>query len=287
MRKIELNPIQASILRILDGLRHQFEWVALRRILKRVPYREKSVKAEIKAMEKEKLIQVRLYEEPYLKITRNGWDYIAIWDYIKHGEFEFIVRPIGKGKEAEVYLVYGERHGYLALKIHRYSKKEFNAFKRSFTYNAIEFWGEKFRWRNYEFDFPRLKARVEFNALKHLLKKKFDITPKPISFNRHTVLMEFLGEEEPYPNLYKVELENPRDWMEEILEMYEKVVEKGRIVHGDLNQFNIIVSEERFWFIDWPQSIPKKAPFWKEFYRRDVEKVEEYFKKKYGVLFGI
>lgn len=283
MRKITLNPIQASILRILDGLRHQYEWVALRRILSRVPYREKSVKAEIKVMEKEKLIGVRLYEEPYLRITRKGWDYIAIWDYIKHGEFEFIVRPIGKGKEAEIYLVYGEKHGYLALKIHRYSRKEFNQFKRSFTYNAIEFWGEKFRWKNYEFDFPRLKARVEFNALKRLEEKNFNIAPKPISFNRHTVLMEFLGDTDPYPNLYKAEIENPEEFKEKILEIYEKVVKKANIIHGDLNQYNILVSEEGFWFIDWPQSIPRKAPFWKEMYQRDIQKIEEFFERKYGV----
>ncbi len=283
MIKIVLNPIQASILRILDGLRHQYEWVALRRIVSRVPYREKSVKAEIKQMEREKLIKVRLYEEPYLRITRKGWDYIAIWDYVKHEEFEYIVRPIGKGKEAEIYLVYGERNGYLTLKIHRYSRKEFNAFKKSFTYNAIEFWGERFRWKNYEFDFPRLKARVEYNALVYLVKKGFDVAPKPVSFNRHTVLMEFLGDSDPYPNLYRVELENPKEWKEEILETYERVVERGNIVHGDLNQFNILVSEERFWFIDWPQSIPRKAPFWKEMYKRDVEKIKEFFRRKYQV----
>lgn len=282
VRRVVLTPIKASILRILDGLRHQFEWVALRRIMRRVPYRKKSVMAEIKEMERKKMIRVKLYEEPYLRITRRGWDSIAIWDYVNHGEFEYIIREIGKGKEAEVYLVYGEK-GYLVLKIHRYSKKEFGKFKRSFTYNAIEFWGERFKWKNYEFDFPRLKAKIEFNALRILNDRGIDLAPKPISINRHTLLMEFLGEENPYPNLYKVDIEDPKRFMEEILEAYERAVERAGIVHGDLNQYNILVSEDKFWFIDWPQSVSRKAPFWREMYERDLEKVKDYFKRRYGI----
>jgi len=67
-----------------------------------------------------------------------------------------------------------------------------------------------------------------------------------------------------------------------IIEEIKKMYEAG-IVHGDLSQFNILVSEEGLWIIDFPQSVDVGDERADDYLARDVENVLSYFERTYGV----
>ena len=126
----------------------------------------------------------------------------------------------------------------------------------------------------------RLAARREHDALKKIYELRLD-TPKPMGYNRHIVVMEYLrGKELAY---YK-EINKPVKLFNKIIKQVRDIYQKLRMIHGDLGEFNIIVDEKgNILIIDWVQWVPDSHPNADQLLRRDIGNLCNYFNKKYDV----
>lgn len=67
--------------------------------------------------------------------------------------------------------------------------------------------------------------------------------------------MRYVGTDEgPAPRLKDVVLEDPREFLDAVLDAVRRLIGAG-VVHGDLSAFNVLVHEGEPWFIDFSEAI--------------------------------
>ncbi len=110
------------------------------------------------------------------------------------------------------------------------------------------------------------------------------LVPKPYMANGSILAMEFIGNEEgvPAPQLKHVRLEKPEMFLDVVMEQTRKLY-KRELVHADLSEYNILVKEEKPYFIDMGQAVVLKHPNAEIFLERDVRNVLSYFSKHYKI----
>ncbi len=279
----DLNKKDIACLRILEGLRNSFRFVPLSKVIERYGYDNKKELVDIiKKLNKLKLIEYgQIGDEKGFRLRNRAYTVLAFWDLWKQGIIKKIERIIGIGKEAKVYLATDFKNEYVVVKEHLYSGKAFEHLKKSLAYLAI-------RWRinqlgifDYKVDVQRAKAQIEAKVLQKL--KGYRV-PKFITINRHMIVEEFIEMNGiPAPLLREVKIENSKELKEDLIEYYFAIYERKEIVHGDLSENNILINEEGFYIIDWPQAIPKSMEKSKEIFERDINNLKNFFKRKYNI----
>ncbi len=220
---------------------------------------------------------VQRRREAYLgyMLTTRGYDCLALNALVKRGVLKCLsTKPLGVGKESDVYEGLTPSGEVVAVKFHRLGRVSFRKTRRYRTYVGDR---RHISWL-YQ---ARLAAEREFQALNILYPRGVSV-PRPISWNRHTVVTSIIEG----TVLYEVPpLSDPRAALEDVLRTIERVYEIG-IVHGDLSEYNIIVAEdERCYVFDWPQWVDRHHPSAPELLKRDVRNVVKFFKRKYRVEF--
>ncbi|MEO2154911.1 MAG: RIO1 family regulatory kinase/ATPase [Nanoarchaeota archaeon] len=286
----ELNEKDIAVLRIIEGLRTAFQFAPVSKIKERYNYKDKREVEKIL----NKLNKLELVEHGFMKnedayrLRNLAYEVLAFWDLKKQGIIKELLRVIGIGKEAKVYLAKSFTNEPLIAKVHLYSGQKFEDIKRSLSYLAIKWRAEQLNIFDFQLDIPRAKAQIEAIVLDKL--KNYNV-PRFITINRHVVVTEMIGDKEkfePAPQLHKIKLadkESAKALKEDILEHYNEIYEKGEIVHGDLSEKNILfdLNQGKFYFIDWPQAVPRDFERAEELYQRDIENIKNYFKRKYKV----
>ena len=175
----------------------------------------------------------------------------------------------------------------LVLKLHRLGRISFRAVKTTRDYLR----GRKTGSWLY---LSRLAAAREFAALEALHAANFPV-PRPLACNRHAVLMDRIH---GVP-LYKVnQAGDPATLYEDLSELAVRLAKCG-IIHGDLNEFNVMLVEEKSYsdlagsdqlnsnvnqvkpiLIDFPQIISTNHPDAAEYFARDINCLKRYFGSK-------
>ncbi|RPJ79018.1 MAG: serine/threonine protein kinase, partial [Alphaproteobacteria bacterium] len=101
---------------------------------------------------------------------------------------------------------------------------------------------------------------------------------KPFDQNRHAILMELAKGS----LLSKTKLLEPEWYLDEILRQAKITYSMG-VIHADLSEYNIFVSEDSVQLIDWPQYITPEHPQADEILERDISNVLTHFYRKYGI----
>jgi RIO kinase 1 len=141
-----------------------------------------------------------------------------------------VVRPIGAGKEADVFLARDGARTVVA-KVYRL-----------------------YRTAN------RVRGAVKADGMGRLALDEFDLlgyawahrapVPEPFEREENAFTMEFLGEEgEPAPQLRRARLDEPAEFARALVAGIEDLASAG-VVHTDLSPFNILVHRGRPWIID-------------------------------------
>src|SRR3989442_9697174 len=79
--------------------------------------------------------------------------------------------------------------------------------------------------------------------------------PTPARRVENRFAMRCLGTENgPAPRLKDVVLEDPREFLDQVLDIVRRLIGAG-VVHGDLSAFNILVHEGEPWVIDFSEAI--------------------------------
>jgi len=201
-----------------------------------------------------------------------GYDCLAINGLVKANVLEAFGKPLGVGKEADVYDALNSKGERIAVKFHRLGRISFRQIIRRRSYST-----ERSASWLYQ---SRLAAQREYQALQTLFPCRVAV-PEPISQNRHVVAMGIIegGELADYKQLSR-----PEKILAEILRNTRKAYVKAGIIHADLSEYNIILKPNRhILIIDWPQYVTKEHPNAEELLKRDVQNILKYFKRKHKV----
>ena len=200
-----------------------------------------------------------------------GYDCLAINALVKAGVLEAFGKPLGVGKESDVYDALTPKGERVAVKLHRLGRTSFRSTRRTRGYVAQR---HHISWL-YQ---SRLAAEREFEALR-LVRSHHVAVPRPIRQNRHSVVMEMIeGAELSELN----QIQNPEKALKEILSNIRRTYHKAGVVHADLSEFNIIMQPNgHILIIDWPQYVERDHPSAERLLERDVRNVVQFFKRKF------
>ena len=121
-------------------------------------------------------------------------------------------------------------------------------------------------------------ALKEFKNLE-LAREAELAVPKPIHVEKNVLLMEFIGKNGvPAPHLREVPLQAAVSWYGKIVEMLKDLYENAKLVHGDVSEYNILVPDGYPVLIDFAQAVTIEHPEAREFLKRDIENLNNYFK---------
>jgi len=187
-------------------------------------------------------------------------------DAIEGGLADEIVTILGTGKEADVYLALW-KEAPLALKVYR--------LHRTSQRKNSEI--------GYSQDRMGALAGKEFTTLQKAYRAGVPV-PTPARRADNMFTMRFLGGNVKAPQLKDVELEDPTNLASQALDIVRGLF-NAYIVHGDLSEYNLVISDDRLFVIDFPQSIDFSSHVSRDtqfetakpLLMRDLRNLERYF----------
>lgn len=202
-----------------------------------------------------------------------GYDTLALHALVEKNIISQLGPILGKGKESDVYSCMDDNENIYALKIFRMGRRSFKHVKKLRNITGKR---SHLSWLYVN----RLAARKEYEALKEIYKLGLN-TPKPIGYNRHIIVMEYLRGKEL---VYYKDIEDPLSLFNVIILQMREIYKKVNLIHGDLGEFNIISDEQgNILIIDWLQSIHVDHPNALKILKRDIENVCNYFRNKFRI----
>jgi len=251
--------------RILDAIFKNlwdYEYVPVQIIANHARIGEEKAKNILRHLSDLKVVQNRQRDYEGSTFTFLGLSLYSLHRLVRSGVVNAIGKLMGEGKESAVFNCYSEKYGECVIKFHKVGHTSFKKVKEKRDYGDLHFSVLAIR-----------SARNEFRALQRLQRLA---VPKVYAWEGNAVMMELIDAKE----LYKVKVENPEEVLEMILEEVAKFYRRG-IIHGDLSQYNVLVSEEGIWIIDFPQSVEVGEEGWREILERDVTNIITYFNRTY------
>ena len=268
----ELKPEDYRVLQAIELGMTSFRYVSLDQIVKYANLNPHEVEFRIGELDKRDLLYGQ--HSPYVGYILNytGYDCLALNALVKAGILEALGRPLGVGKEADIFEAIIPDGSQVAVKFHRLGRTSFRETRKKRGYLADR------RHASWLYQ-SRLAAEKEFEALSRVHSAGVS-APKPLHHNRHVLVMSYIN---GY-NLADVDtLDEPESFLDDILKNV-KIAFKAGVIHADLSEFNVVVQPDgEVLVIDWPQYVTSDHPNAEMILRRDVFNVLKYFDRKFGV----
>lgn len=220
------------------------------------------------------------------RLTYAGYDYLALNVLTHRDVLGGVGNQIGVGKESDVFICQSpDQLNHYAIKFHRLGRVCFRKVseKRDFYTKSKN----KTSW----IYLSRKAAQREFEFLRFMHLKGMPV-PKPIDCNRHVVVMELIDGR--ILNHYTMDSFEPEKKDQQISSLYKNLMDlifkfanETRVVHGDFNEFNILIKhnsktdELEPVIIDLPQMIGVEHDLAPEQFERDVNCIVEFFNKRF------
>ena len=198
---------------------------------------------------------------------------LALKELISQREILQLNGVVRAGKEARVYQGVGSDGRPRAVKIYLMVSSD---FRKRLVYIAGDKRFQRIPSNSHEI--IKLWVRKEFRNLQQADSAGIRV-PKPYSFFRNVLIMEYIGEPPlPAPLLAEAEVDE-RDYAW-VFKTISKLYKKAGLVHADLSEFNIFKwGEERIIF-DFGSAVLSSHPEAGEFLRRDITNMVRFFKKR-------
>jgi len=264
--------------RILTGIEtgmRYFEWVPIEELNKYTRLPSDKLEYRLKKLVRDKLVVRNTQPYEGFQIYFEGYDALALNTFVKRKTISAIGDEIGVGKESVIFeairqpeLSIGEPIPVI-IKFHREGRTSFKQVRRMREHIGER---EHFSW----IYAARLAAEREYEVMTRLYPKVS--IPKPFDQNRHAIVMALAKGS----LLSKTKLIEPEWYLDQILEQAKIAYSLG-IIHADLSEYNIFVSEDGIQLIDWPQYITPDHPQADEILERDISNTLTHFYRKYGI----
>lgn len=268
----QLSVEEFRVLSVVERCMAKYMYVPIKEISRLTSYDENYTSILVRKLNSVGLLQRCAGNYIGYILTSRGYDCLALNTLMKRGILEGIgASPLGRGKESDVYPGKTSGGKLVAVKFHRIGRTSFRQTRKVRSYVG--------RRRHISWLYQsRLAAMNEYRALQIL--HPFGISvPKPIDWNRHIVVYEYLEGIELFrvPELADLEL-----FKDLLLKEIFKAYEKG-IIHSDLSEYNVMVVGDKPVLFDWPQWVSSSHPMAMHYLRRDIYNILKFFKRKYDL----
>ncbi|KAH7160895.1 RIO1 family-domain-containing protein [Dactylonectria macrodidyma] len=241
------------------------------------------VHKSISALAKVGLI-ARVKEAKYdgYRLTYGGLDYLALHTHSQKKDVYSVGNRIGVGKESDIMVVADQTGTQRVLKIHRLGRISFRTVKSNRDYLKK---GASGSWMY----LSRLAAMKEFAFMKALREEGFPV-PEPIAHSRHTIVMSLI---DAFPLRQIAEVPDPASLYADLISLILRLAKHG-LIHGDFNEFNILVKENRSKnedgeetlvlepvIIDFPQMVSMEHQNAEMYFDRDVNCIKRFFERRF------
>ncbi|MBI2565131.1 serine protein kinase RIO [Candidatus Woesearchaeota archaeon] len=209
------------------------------------------------------------------KTLKNVFDLFTernLFKLISQGYFEGLESPISIGKEANIFTAKIKEGEKRIVKIYRLSTCD---FMQMYSYLRSDPRIKKINRNRRQIIFTW--AQREY---RNLLKARAAgvRVPTPFSCLYNILVLEFIGDDDPAPQLKDKIPENPFQFYNELVEEMQKLYKAG-LVHADLSKFNVLNFQEHPVLIDFSQATSLDNPRAIEYLKRDVHNIVTFFKK--------
>ena len=222
------------------------------------------------------------------RLTYGGLDYLALHALQKNSVVYSVGNQIGVGKESDIYVVSDEKGEQKVLKIHRLGRVSFKKGvknKRDYARTRTQ----KERGAGSWMYMSRLAA-VKEHAFMAALHEAGLSVPKPLGQHRHQIVMALI---DGFPLRQIDNVPDPASLYAELMELLCKLGSMG-LIHGDFNEFNVMIKEEAKEssdavtlvpvLIDFPQMVSMDHLNAEIYFKRDVECVKRFFERRFGFV---
>jgi RIO kinase 2 len=220
----------------------------------------------LKSVLKKKLVCYSKKEYDGYKLTTSGYDLLALKTLVNRIAAFSLKKQIGAGKESDIFELVNVEGKELVLKMLRLGNASFRSIKSKREYVQTRV-GRSWLY------FSRLAALKEFSCMRALNDYGFPV-PFAIESNRHALLMSKI----PGKQLVQFsKLMKPDFVYSQCMEILKRLISIG-LVHGDFNEFNLIISDdETVVIIDFPQMVSISHSNAKMLFERDVDCINHFF----------
>ncbi|KAG5922285.1 hypothetical protein E4U42_005524 [Claviceps africana] len=241
------------------------------------------VHKSISALAKVGLI-ARVKEAKYdgYRLTYGGLDYLALHTHATRKDLYSVGTRIGVGKESDIMVVADETGTQRVLKIHRLGRISFRTVKSNRDYLKNRASGS---WMY----LSRLAAMKEYAFMKALHAEGFPV-PVPLAQSRHTIVMALV---DAFPLRQISTVPDPASLYGDLIALILRLANHG-LIHGDFNEFNILIKEEKTVsedgvesvklepvVIDFPQMVSMEHQNAEMYFDRDVECIKRFFSRRF------
>jgi RIO kinase 2 len=190
-------------------------------------------------------------------------------------------KPIGVGKESDVYEAISGTSQRLALKFFRIGRTSFRDVQRKRSVgsanapSSMSVQRRSHHWLMVNID----AAKREFDALERLQLRNVQARiPHVYGRGMHCVVM---GRIEGTRLVNVKKLDEPDSVLEQILYDVGSVYGAG-IINADLSEYNVLIDAAgKAWIIDWPQSVLTSHPNAAYLIERDVRNLVKFFARRF------
>jgi RIO kinase 2 len=224
------------------------------------------------------------------RLTYGGLDYLALNTYRKRKDVYSVGNQIGVGKESDIFVVADEQGVQRVLKIHRLGRISFRTVKANRDYLRNRSSGS---WMY----MSRLAALKEYTFMTALRENGFPV-PEPLAQSRHTIVMSLI---DAFPMRQISSVPDPASLYAELISMILRLAQYG-LIHGDFNEFNILIKEETETkieiegdqktesitltpiLIDFPQMVSVDHANAEYYFDRDVNCIKRFFERRFHFI---
>ncbi|KAK1252887.1 hypothetical protein MKX08_004074 [Trichoderma sp. CBMAI-0020] len=216
------------------------------------------------------------------RLTYGGLDYLALHTHASRKDVYSVGNRIGVGKESDIMVVADHSGTQCVLKIHRLGRISFRTVKSNRDYlknkNAQS-------WMY----LSRLAAMKEYAFMNALHEEGFPV-PSPIAQSRHTIVMSLI---DAFPLRQISEVPDPASLYAELISLILRLASHG-LIHGDYNEFNILIKEIKSTaedgtesiklepvIIDFPQMVSMEHANAEMYFDRDVNCIKRFFLRRF------
>ncbi|HFC49116.1 MAG TPA: serine protein kinase RIO [Thermofilum sp.] len=222
----------------------------------------------------------KIKDSELFEVVEEVFDYrtlMALYDLLNRGIIWKMYGAVASGKEARIYWA-EDKHGRdLAVKIFLVSTAEFRKSRLIYIEGDPRFKRVSGKIR----DIVRVWCSKEFRNL----QRAHDVgvrVPEPIAYKENILVMEFIDagiRGVPAPLLKEAPPQDPNEAYKWVISSIEALYLKGKLIHADLSEYNILNKGEDLYIIDWGSAVHINHPHADEFLLRDLRNVTRYFER--------
>lgn len=203
-----------------------------------------------------------------------GLDLLALHSLVEKGLISAMGSSVGMGKESDVFDVVNDSGQNSVIKFYRIGRTSFRTTRKTRTYVTAS---SQHQWLAINIG----AAQKEAEGLKRAWSAGVNV-PEFIARDRHAVLMSKIDGLMLFRCKAR-DVDNPENLLLGILQNLKSAYVNGRLVNGDVSEYNVLFDGKSPWIIDWPQYVTASHPNASELLQRDIDKPALFFRKKFGL----